>query len=155
VSGALEDPEEHVDFMAKYRDWVSIKRLGIHPTTKPEEVVHHLAAIRSTIERKSYIFLGIKTEMLDEHAKSLCSGMRKNYSSLASAINKMSDPETKRVLESASGKELMPIAEAYLLGRVVNTIGFDTEINQAMMSRIFPDLKPPRVPGRLGKSKRE
>ncbi len=151
----MDEPEEYIDFMAKYRDWISIKRLGIHSDTKPEEVVHHLAAIRSTIERKSYTFLGIKTEILDEHAKSLCSGMKKNYNSLSSTIGKMSNPETKRVLESASSKQLMPIAEAYLLGRMVSTIGFDTEINQTMMSKIFPDLKPPRVPGRLGKSKKE
>ncbi len=151
----MDGPEERIDFMAKYRDWVSIKRLGIHSDTKPEEVVHHLASIRSTIERKSYTFLGIKTELLDEHAKSLCAGTRKNYTSLATTINRMANPETKRVLENAASRELMPIAEAYLLGRVVNAVGFDTEVNQTMMSKIFPDLKPPRAPGRLGKSKKE
>ena len=25
----MDDPSEYIDFMAKYKDWISIKRLGI------------------------------------------------------------------------------------------------------------------------------
>jgi hypothetical protein len=149
------EPEEYVDFMAKYKDWIAIKRLGIRDTTKPEEVVHHLAAIRSIVDTKSYPMLGINTQMLDEHAKRLTEGTKKNYASLAGAINGMQTPETKRVLEQASRKELIPLAETYLLGKVISNAGFDTGINQTLMSKVFPDLKAPKVLGRHGKGKKE
>lgn len=151
----MDEPEEYIDFMAKYKDWVAMKRLGIRPSTRPEEVVHHLAAIRATIESKSYPMLGINTQVLDEQAKKLTAGMKKSYSSLASAITGMQSPETRRALEQASAKNLIPLAETYLLGRVISNAGFDTSINQTLMSRIFPDLKLPKAPGRLGKGKKD
>jgi hypothetical protein len=150
----LDEPEEYIDFMAKYKDWISIRRLGIRPDTKPEEIVHHMAGVRSVIDNKSYLFLGIKTGVLDEYAGRLTSGMRKGYESLSKAVQSMSGSETKSVLEnSCENKELTPIAEAYLLSKVVTNLGYDTGINQVTMSKIFPYLKMPKAPG-LGRKKK-
>ncbi|MGH2638311.1 MAG: DUF2666 family protein, partial [Rhabdochlamydiaceae bacterium] len=44
----MEDPSEYVDFMVKYKDWISIKRLVIRPDTKPQEIAFALAGIRAT-----------------------------------------------------------------------------------------------------------
>ena len=139
--------------MAKYRDWVSIKRLGIRANTRPEEIVHHLAAIRSTIDAKSYPFLSIKTSILDDYSKKLCQGRKKSYASLGVALAKMANPETKKAIAESASKELAPIAETYLLGKVISTIGYDTAINQTQMSKIFPDLKVKKPLG--AKSKKE
>ena len=65
----MDEPEEYIDFMAKYKDWVSIKRIGIRPETRPEEVVHYLAGVRTTIDVKSYPMLKINTQMLDQQAE--------------------------------------------------------------------------------------
>jgi hypothetical protein len=138
--------------MAKYKDWVSIKRIGIRPETRPEEVVHYLAAVRTTIDSKSYPMLGINTSMLDQQATKICAGSKKNYSSLGQAIAKMSDPETKSVVVSSCSKELAPLAETYLLSKVVSTIGYDVSINQTLMSKIYPGLKPQKMP--LGRKKK-
>lgn len=152
----MEEPDQYIDFMAKYKDWVSIKRLGIRPDTKPEEIVHYLAALRTTIDNKSYSFLGIKTNILDEYAKRLSQGKRKSYNSLAEVSNSLAGSETKSMLESScENRSLVPLAEIYLLGRVLTNLGFDTSINQTVMSKIFPGLKPPKAPGRLGKSKKK
>ena len=137
----MDEPEEYIDFMAKYRDWIAIRRLGIRPDTKPEEIVHHMAGVRSLIDGKSYMFLGIKTSVLDEYAGRLTSGMRKSYESLSKAVQSISGSETRSVLEaSCENKELTPIAETYLLGKVVTNLGFDVGINQSAMAKIFPNL---------------
>lgn len=150
----MDEPEEYIDFMAKYRDWISIKRIGIRPETKPEEVVHYLAGIRTTIDSKSFPMLKINTSALDEYANTLSAGMKKSYGSLASALNKMDSPETKKVLVESSSKELSSLAEIYLLGKVISNIGFDTSINQKAISKIFPEIKTPKPLGRAGKSKK-
>lgn len=150
----MDEPEEYIDFMVKYRDWIAIRRLGIRPDTKPEEIVHHMAGVRSVIDNKSYLFLGIKTNIIDEYAGRLTSGLRKSYESLGKAIQSMSGGETKSVLEGAcENKELTPIAETYLLSRVVTNLGFDFSINQSAMAKIFPNLKMPKAPG-LGRKKK-
>lgn len=144
----MDEPDEYIDFMAKYKDWISIKRLGIREATKPEEVVHHMAAIRGTIDSKSYLLLGIKSSILDQQAKNICAGSRKSYESLAAALSKMNSSETKKVISEACSKELAPLAETYLLGKILTTIGYDASINQAQMSKIFPYLKTPKPLGR-------
>jgi hypothetical protein len=151
----LDEPEEYIDFMAKYRDWISIRRIGIRPETKPEEVVQYLAGIRTTIDVKSYPMLGIKTSMLDDHANKISAGMRKSYSSLAGVLGKMDGTETKRIILESCSKELAPIAETYLLGKIISNLGFDVSINQKLMSKVYPDLKPPKALGRHGKGKKE
>ncbi|MGI0100949.1 MAG: DUF2666 family protein [Candidatus Micrarchaeaceae archaeon] len=147
----MDEPEEYIDFMAKYKDWVSIKRLGIRADTKPEEIVHYLAGVRSTADSKGYSFLAIKTAVLDEHAKNICAGMRKNYSSLSSALAKMDSQDTKKAISESCGKELTPLAEAYLIGRIMANIGYDSGINQQTMSKIYPNLKVKKGLGRSAK----
>ncbi len=150
----MDEPEEYIDFMAKYRDWVSIKRIGIRPDTKPEEVVHYLAGIRATIDSKAFPMLGIKTAALDQYAERLSAGMKKNYGSLSGALSKMDVKETKSILVESCSKELVPVAEIYLLGKVISNLGFDTSINQKVISKIFPGIKTPKPLGRAGKQKK-
>lgn len=149
----MEEPSEYVDFMARYKDWITIKRLGIRGDTKPEEITHHLAGIRAVIDRKAYSFLDIDTASLDAYASKITAGMRKGYSSLVNVATSLGNSETKSTLKKACGdKKLMPIAETYLLGKAMTNIGFDSGINQKLMSRVFPALKPPKVPGRKPKA---
>ncbi len=150
----MEDPEEYVDFLAKYKEWVSIKRMGIRPNTRPEEIVFHLAAIRNTIDAKAFPILGIKTAPLDVEAARLTQGKRKSFASLSEAIAAMSGSESKRAVEEACSekRELSPIAWEYLLGKVLNSLEYDASINQKTISKIFPDLKVKKPLGRQKKS---
>ena len=149
----MEEPEEYIDFMAKYRDWISIRRLGIRSDTKPEEVAHYLAGVRSTANEKAYSFLQIDTKALDGKAKEMCSGMRKSYSSLATALQKMEGTDAKRAVSESCSKELAPIAEAYLIGRIMSEVGYESGISQGAMAKAFPGLKMPKAPG-LGRKKK-
>jgi hypothetical protein len=148
----LDEPEEYVDFMAKYKDWIAIRRIGIRPGTKPEEIAFHLAGVRALADTKAYVILGINTSTLDSFAESITQGMRKSYTSLTTALSRMGTPEQKKAVEEACpNRELTPLAEIYLLDKVITNVGFDIGISQLAMSRIFPDLKPPKAPGRKPK----
>jgi hypothetical protein len=149
----MDDPSEYIDFMAKYKDWISIKRLGIRPETKPEEVVFHMAGIRNTIDLKAFPLLGIKTGALDAAANRLTEGKKKNFADLGQAISGLSGVDAKRAVEEACAerKELSPIARAYLIGKVLNNLEYDAAINQKIMSKIFPDLKIKKPLGRTKK----
>jgi hypothetical protein len=139
--------------MAKYKDWIAIKRMGIREGTKPEEIVYHLAGIRNTLDARMYKMLGIDTALLDAAAESVSNGLRKGYGSLSQAISGLGSAEARGAVENAcaANKALGRLAETYLLGKVITNLGYDTSINQLQLSKIFPELKPPKAPGRRKK----
>ncbi len=143
-----DEPSEYVDFMVKYKDWVAIKRLGIRDQTRPEEIVFHLAGIRNSIDSKAFRMLGIDTEKLDSLALSVSQGRKGNYSVLGDALKELDKKEVKAQIEGAckDGK-LAKIAGIYLLNRIMLNLGFDSSINQDMLSKIYPDLKVKLPPG--------
>jgi hypothetical protein len=143
-----DEPSEYVDFMVKYKDWVAIKRLGIRDQTRPEEIVFHLAGIRNSIDSKAFRMLGIDTEKLDSLALSVSQGRKGNYSVLGDALKELDKREVKAQIEGAckDGK-LAKIAGIYLLNRIMLNLGFDSSINQDMLSKIYPDLKVKLPPG--------
>ncbi len=148
----MEEPEEYVDFMIKYKDWISIKRLGIRPNTTPQEVVFHLAGIRNLIDSRACKLLGIKTETLDSFASSVTSGMKK--SELSIAVAKLDSKESKAAIDSScENKDLIPLAKAYLLNKIITELGLVTGVDQLAMSKIWKELKPPKFPG-MGRKKK-
>ena len=148
------EPSEYVDFMVKYKDWVAIKRLGIRDQTRPEEVVFHLAGIRNSIDSKAFRMLGIDTEKLDSIASSISQGRKGNYSVLGDALKELDKKEVKAQIEGAcKDNKLAKIAGIYLLNRIMLNLGFDSSINQDMLSKIYPDLKVKLPPGAKRKKK--
>ncbi len=149
----VEEPDS-VDFMAKYRGWIAIKRMSIKEDTKPEEVAFHLAAIRQTVDRKAFEVLGIDTASLDEYASKLTQNARKSYKNLADVLQQLGSAEAKAAAEAAAkGKqELVQVASTYLFRKVVQNLGFDFDVNQEMLSKAYPELK---IPKPLGRHKKE
>ncbi len=149
----MDDEGDYVDFMVKYKDWISIRRLAIRPDTRPEEIVFHLAGVRGAMDSKSFLMLGINTAPLDALAAKLTEGKKKSYEDLGQAIASLSGPETKRAVDDAckDKRELAPIAKTYLLGKVITDLELDASINQKVMSKIFPDLKVRKPLGRTKK----
>ncbi len=149
-----DKPDEYVEFMAKYREWVAIKRMAIYPDTKPEEVVFHLAGVRSAIDGRMFRLLGVKTDALDAFAASKTADMRSGYSSLSQAMQHVDSAEAKSALEGAcENKTMLPFAKTYLLNRLITSLKLDTAISQQAMSKAFPYLKMPKAPGRRAKPK--
>ncbi|MCL5112479.1 MAG: DUF2666 domain-containing protein [Candidatus Marsarchaeota archaeon] len=141
----MDEPEEYVDFMAKYRDWVAFKRLGIRDGTTPQEVAFHISGIKYTIDSKICKLLDIDTASIDSYAESITSGKKRSYEDLAKAIGALSGPKTREVLSGAvKRKENVPLAETYLLNKVIVDLGFDTFPNQLLMSKSYAELKLPK-----------
>ncbi len=147
----VEEPDEYIDFMAKYKEWISIRRLGIRANTTPQEVVYHLAGIRTTVEGKMYPLLGIKTDVLDSFANSATQGLKKK--DLPQVMEKLDSPEAKQAITASSSETLAPLAKIYLLNKLITNVGLETGIGQLGMSKIFPELKPPKMPRGAGKKK--
>ncbi len=148
----MEEPEEYIDFMVKYRDWVSIRRLGIRDYTKPEEVVYHLAGIRASIDNHAYSILGINTDALDSIANELAAGKSKTSESFGAVVNALNSADVKKRIRDACNSDMVAkLAIPYLLNKALSNMGHETSIMQAAMSRLYPELKPPRGLGRVGK----
>ncbi|MFP3289411.1 MAG: DUF2666 family protein [Candidatus Micrarchaeota archaeon] len=151
--GSSEE-RDSIDFLAKYKDWIAIKKMSIDADTKPEEIAFHLASIRQTIDKKAFEILGIDTKQLDDLANKITSGARKSYKALAEAIASLGSQEARDIVAKAcNGKEeLQEVANAYLLRKVVQNLGFDFDVNQEMLAKVYPQLKIPKPLGRKPKA---
>ncbi len=146
-----DKPEEFVDFSAKYKEWVAVKRLRIMPQTKPEEIAYHLAGIRSTIDSKMFRVLGIDVDSIDERIKQVPKS-GKGAPAVSQALTELEKPEFKRAIADAcSSQVLLPFAKTYALNKMINESGTETSLSQLALSKVFKELKPPKAPGRLSK----
>lgn len=144
---------DSIEFSAKWKEWVVIKKASIRDDTKPEEIAFALASIRQTIDRKSFEILGIDINALDSYANSVAGGKRKSYKDLGEVIQALSSKEAKDAVEkSCAGKpELEEVAKTYLFRKVIQTLGFDFDVNQEMLAKVYPNLKLPKPRGRQPK----
>ncbi len=144
---------ESVEFSARWRNWVVIKRTTIRQDTKPEEVAFSLASIRQTIDRKAFEILGINTQELDNYAAKVCTGKRKSFKDMAETVQSLTSSEAKGLIEKSCAEkpELGEIAKTYLFRKVIQGLGFDFDVNQEMLSKVYPNLKMPKPRGRMPK----
>lgn len=147
-----EESSGSIEFFARYKDWLAVKKISIGSNTKPEEIVLQLAGIRQSIDRKAFEILGIDTKALDAYAAEMVGGQRKSYGALAQIIQNMGKQEAKERIGKAAGKtELVEIAATYLFRKAVQNLAFDFDVNQDMLQKAFPGLKIPKPPGRKRK----
>jgi hypothetical protein len=145
---------DSIEFLAKYKNWLAVKKISISEDTKPEEIALQLSSIRQSIDKKSFEILGIDTNALDAYAVQLTGGARKSYNTLAQVIQKLGTGEAKETASKASGgkQELVEIALTYLFRRVAQNLAFDFDVNPEMLQKAFPHLKLPKPPGRKPKA---
>lgn len=145
---------DEINFLAKYRDWVVIKRMSVDENTKDEEVAVAIASINSTLTRKAFDFCGINRQAIDEYAKKIAKGRRKAYKNLAEAIASVKQSELKRELLNSCDEKLLSIAEAYFLRSLINALGFKVDASLEALSKIYPELRVPKPRGRFGRRKK-
>ncbi|MDE1855306.1 MAG: DUF2666 family protein [Candidatus Micrarchaeota archaeon] len=145
---------DSIEFLAKYKNWLAVKKIHIDEKTAPEEIVLQLSSIRQSVDKKSFELLGIDVAKLDAYATQLVSGKRKSYGSLAEVIQKLSAGDVKEVVNGATGgkPELAEIASTYLFRKTVQGLTFDFDVNPEMLQKAFPNLKVPKPPGRKPKA---
>jgi Protein of unknown function (DUF2666) len=145
---------DSVEFVAKYKNWLAVKKLQITEGTPPEEIVLQLSTIRQSVDRKSFEILGIDTAAIDAYAAELTKGTRKSFPALAETIQKLGTKEVKERMKAATGgkEELAEIAQTYLFRRVVQGLQFDFDVNPDLLQKAYPTLKVPKPPGRRPKN---
>ncbi len=144
-----------VEFSAKWKDWIAVKKITIREDTKPEEVAFSLASIRQSIDRKAFELFGeyINIRELDDYASRIASNRKKNFKDMAEVIQQLSSSESRKVVEDSCSKnpDLKDIASTYLFRKVVQTLGFDFDVNQEMLAKVYKELKLPKPRGRQPK----
>ncbi len=147
--------EGEIVFSAKYGNWVSIKKMAIDSETKAMEVVYQLSAINETINRKGFEFAGIKTELIDVFVEGLVKGKRSGYANLSEIFGSLKPAEVDAKLLEAAGEELkLPIARAYFVRRIVESLGYPVIPGCEMLKKLYPELKFPKPKGNFGKKKK-
>lgn len=143
-------PYAGVALMAKYKDWVSIKKLSIDKETKPEEVAAQLTSIRMAADRKLPQIMGINTEELDIYAADSTNNMRKSLANIEKIINILCSGDTKKIIDTSIPSEsVRSIAVIYLFGRMLQNIKVDLEVSPDTLESMFPGLKIPKPKGRM------
>lgn len=147
---------EGISFMAKYKDWISIKKLSIHENTKPEEVAAHLSSIRIAADRKIPQILGVKTDNLDIYANSVMGSMRKSAANIQKITEILCSPEAKKEIDgAASDPSLRDAAIIYLFGTMLQNLKVDLEVSPETLMDMFPGLKIPKPKGNFGGKKKK
>jgi hypothetical protein len=137
----VDEPENYIDFMVKYKDWVSINRQELDQNTKPEEISFLLNNIRLSVELKYYSFLGLDLAKLDSFAAKATSGL-KGYSDAGKALDFISSSEGKKeLLASCADSKMKKVAESYLEHKIIEKLGIKTHIDSKEMFKLFPGLK--------------
>ncbi len=167
---------DEITFAAKYKEWISIKKMSIDEKTSEPEVVHMLAGVCDTLSRKAFEFTRIDLAKIDEYAARVTTGKRKGFGSLAEVFGSIKPAEAKEVLASSlssvkmpqeegaganagapsKGPELlMPVAEAYLIQRILVNLGYDVGVGAESLAKAYPKLKFPKPRGRFGPAKKK
>ncbi len=147
----MDEPSEYIDFIARYKDWVAVKKMAVRKETRPEEIVFHLSGIRNSFDKKLFSIMGINLDLLDEFSRSV-SKKSKTYSELGQVLSALDSKDAKEAIAKSCDKKISKIAEIYLLCRVMADSGFDTSVTQQMISKMYPDLKL-KIP-KLGRPKK-
>ena len=145
-------PYPGIAFMAKYKDWISIKKLSVSDDTKPEEIAAHLSSIRMTVDRKIPQILGVNTGSLDIYAAASTGKMRKSFANMEKIVDILcSDGTKKQVTESIRSESVRGVAVIYLFSRMLQNIKVDLEVSPETLMAMFPGLKIPKPRGRTPK----
>ncbi len=137
----MDEPAQYIDFMVKYKDWISISRQELDENTKPEEISFLLNNVRMSVELKYYRFLGIDTNKLNSFAAKATSGM-KGYSDATKALDQISSAEGKREVAAACPDiKLKKVAESYLASKIIESLGIKTHLDASELMKLYPNLK--------------
>ncbi|VVC01156.1 Uncharacterised protein [uncultured archaeon] len=147
--------EGEVVFTARYKTWMTVKKLSIDEKTTPQEVAAALASAEATMNRKSYELTGINQAAIEAMAEKLSKGKRKSFVSLSEALTALKPTEIKTELLAACPTPAhLPIAENYLMKCMLDNMGFKTNLDLETLSQVYPEIKVPKPRGNFGKKKK-
>lgn len=131
--------EGQIALVGRYRDWISIKKMGLDEKTQDYEVAGILSGINTTLVKKSFDFMN-PDRSVESIAAAATKGKRKSFINLAEAL--------KQIAPSLGGDR---IKDAYLLKCVFENLGFPPYANVESLIVAHPDLKAAKPRGRVAK----
>ncbi|MEW6528896.1 MAG: DUF2666 family protein [Candidatus Micrarchaeota archaeon] len=132
--------ENQIAFIAKYKNWVTIKKMStMRNDIKDYEVAGILFGINTTLVKKAFDFMGPDKE-IEKRALAITNGKRRLLVNLIDALKQIS---------SSLGDN--KIDNAYLLKCVFENIGFVPYANIDTLVSAYPDLKTTKPRGRIAK----
>lgn len=142
---------DEINFSAKYKNWICVKKLAINENTAPAEIVAAMVSARESMDKKSFEILGINTGEIEQLAESLTKGKRKSYSAIAEVFGSMKPGEIKAKLLAAcnNNESLVGIAEQFLLRKILGNLNYSASITTEALQDAFPELKIPKPRGRF------
>ena len=133
-------PKDRIALLAKYKSWVAIKKMSIDSSVQGYEVSGILCAINETLVRKAFDFAQIDQVALETEAKKLTKGKRKSYSAVGELLSILPDKRWN-ILENT-----------FLLFSALSSIKVRPYAHREMLSKQYPDIKPPKPRGRMPKA---
>lgn len=133
-----EESSSGFRFIAKYKNWISIKKLSLDKNTKDWEVSGLLSGVNNTIVNKVFEFSGLDKTKLDPIVTKVASGKRRSYGNVVDAL--------KSLVLTNNPKE-----NAYLVCKTLETLGYKPYSSPEMLTGAHPEIKPPKVKGRKPK----
>ncbi len=132
IKPADEEIGDVIAFIGRYRGWMAIKKLGLDKV-KDYEVSGILSGINFTAVNKGFDFSGLEKD--DDKVKAITKGKRKSYGAAVACLEDV----------KSEGEN------AYLVCKVLETLGFRPYASSHMLTSAYPDIKPPKVRGRKPK----
>jgi hypothetical protein len=116
--------EEKIEFLAKYKDWICVKRLNIDEKTRPKDVLYILGAVWAVVENKLGKYLveaGVDKALLDKQADRLAQELGKRVT------------VSVRGVDDGLSKE---VAKIYVIRRAMEIAKWPIEINTKKLLRL-------------------
>jgi len=147
---------DQIVFIAKNKEWISVKKLLIDQHVKNEDVSLILSQIQKTINSRSFEYAGIDVQKVEEMAGEYCAGAKKNMASLSEIFAKVRGATLKeQLLLACKAPEQYPIAEFCFVKSVVERIGYGTYPTPEILQKVYPNLKVAKPRGNYGKKKKK
>ncbi|PIT85001.1 hypothetical protein COU37_00560 [Candidatus Micrarchaeota archaeon CG10_big_fil_rev_8_21_14_0_10_45_29] len=147
---------DQIVFIAKNKEWVSVKKLLVDQHVKNEDVSLILSQIQKTINGRSFEYAGVDVEKVEEVAAEYCAGARKNMISLSEIFAKIKGPKLKeQLLPACKAPEQYPVAEFCFVRCVIEKVGYFAYPTPEILQKVYPNLKVAKPRGNYGKKKKK
>ncbi|MFH1306523.1 MAG: DUF2666 family protein [Candidatus Micrarchaeota archaeon] len=148
--------KDQIVFIAKHKQWISIKKLLIDEYAKSEDISLILSQIQKGANEKSFSYAEINTEKVEEIAGEYAGGARKGFANLAEILKGIKPGELKgKLLPACKTPQHYPLAEQYFVKCLNEKLGYSPYPTGEILQKVYPKLKIPKPRGNYGKKKKK
>ena len=152
----FDTDKDQIVFIAKHKDWITIKKLLIDEHVKSEDISAAISSIQKTLFTKSFEYAEIDTEKIDDYATEIAEGTKKGINSIGMLFSSLKQPEVKKkLLDACATAKHYPLAENYFVNAVLENVGYKGYAAHDVLKKVYPDLKIAKPRGNYGKKKKK